>query len=289
MTKKTSSSKLFGLMLVLILLTQLACSLVESVTIYEDPQHVDFSAEETATTEVADDPEPEDPPAPSEETYFEQDGIRLYYDPQLVLDVEPLSETVPAASGEEMYETVHPAYVHFDLYMEQAQVYVAPVDEYLLVDELAEPTVTFLQDMIGQQIPNLDGCIPELPLGDFFRTCDHQQFHSNIGYFDFQNGSGVRFVSVYGIQDLSPVDNETLTYVFQGFTDDGKYFLKAVVRLLHAQLPDVGEIPTEIYSEDASGVAVYFDDFAVLLDQNEADFAPVLEWIDAFLASLRVE
>jgi len=188
-----------------------------------------------------------------------------------------------------MYETAHPAYAHFALYMEQAQVYVAPVDEYLLVDELAEPTVAFLQTMIEQQIPNLDGCIPELPLSDFFRVCDHQQFHSNIGYFDFQNGSGVRFVSVYGIQDLAPVDNENLVYVFQGFTDDGKYYVKAIVRILHSQLPDMGEIPGEIYMEDAIGVAVYFDDFAVLLNQNEADYAPALEWIDAFLASLWVE
>jgi hypothetical protein len=274
MKKKANSNKVLclALFMIFILLTQLACSPAE-----------------TAIIEIGDDPGPEGPTAPTHETYFEQDGIRLYYDPQLILDVEPLSETVPAASGDEMYEPAHPAYVHFDLYMEQAQVYIAPVDEYLLVDELAEPTVAFLQNMIEQKTPNLDCCIPELPLGDFFRVCGHQQFHANIGYLDFQNGSGVRFVSVYGIQDLAPVDNENLTYVYQGFTDDGKYYVKVIVRILHSQLPDMGEIPAEIYIEDATGVAVYFDDFALLLNQNEDDYAPALEWVDAFLASLWVE
>lgn len=297
MTKIRSSTILLAIALAFILLFQFACSLVESKAIYEDPEHVDFGPAETATpdediespVEDAEVANPEDSLPPTEEVYFEQDGIKLYYDPQLVLDVEPLTETIPAASGDEMYEPAHPAYVHFNLYMEQAQVYVAPIDEYLAVADFAPTTISNLQNLISQQVPQVDGCIPELPLKDFYRTCDHQQFNSNIGYFDFQNGSGVRFVSVYGIQDLAPVDNEHLTYVFQGFTEDGKYYLKATVRILHSQLPEIGEIPADIYAADAATVAAYFADFGELLNQNEAEFAPALDWIDAFLSSLRVE
>lgn len=274
--------------LILIALTQMACTLVEGVTINEFPEYVDYNLKGSAISEVGADPDPEGPAAPTHETYFEQDGIRLYYDPQLILDVEPPTETVPAADGEDMYEPAHPAFVHFNLYMEHAQVYVAPVEEYEEVADFAPGIISDLQ-RLNDSLKNFSDCVPELPLDIFFRVCDHQQFNANLAQLDFENGSGVRFVSVYGIQDLAPVDNENLVYVFQGFTDDGKYYVKAIVRILHSQLQDVGEIPGEIYMEDAAGVAVYFDDFEVLLNQNEDDFAPALEWIDAFLASLWVE
>ena len=234
-------------------------------------------------------PEPVETAAPSEEFYFEQNGIKLYYDPQLVIDVEPPTESIPASSGSEMYDMPHPAYVHFDLYMEQAQVYITPVQEYENAADFAPGIIADLH-RLNDSINNFSDCVPELPLNEFFRVCDHQQFNSNLSQLDFQNGSGVRFVSVYGIQDMVPVDNENLVYVFQGLTNDGKYYIKAVVRLLHSQLPEIGEIPEDVYAAaDASVVEEYFKGFEKLLDQNEADFAPALDWIDAFLGSLRVE
>ena len=233
--------------------------------------------------------EPDKTAAPLEESYFEHDGIRLYYHPQLVLDVEPPSESIPASSGSEMYDMPHPAYVHFDLYIERAQVYIAPVHEYETAADFAPGIITDLY-RLNDSINNFSDCVPELPLDEFFRVCDHQQFNSNLSQLDFQNGSGVRFVSVYGIQDMAPVDNENLVYVFQGLTADGKYYIKAVVRLLHSQLPEIGEIPADVYTAaDISVVERYFENFEQLLNQNEADYAPALDWIDAFLGSLRVE
>jgi len=233
--------------------------------------------------------EPDQAAAPSEEFYFEHDGIKLHYDPQLVIDIQPPTETIPASSGGEMYEMPHPAYVHFNLYMEQAQVYVAPVQEYETAADFAPGIITDLY-RLNDSIDNFSDCVPELPLSNFIRVCDHQQFNSNLSQLDFQNGSGVRFVSVYGIQDMVPVDNENLVYIFQGLTNDGKYYIKAVVRLLHSQLPEVGEIPADVYAAaDAAVVEEYFKGFEQLLNQNEADFAPALDWIDAFLGSLRVE
>jgi len=267
MTKNENVNMAVRLLVIFILFTQMAFIVV------------DRTAENMA------DPDPEDPAAPPYETYFEQDGIRLYYDPQLFLDVEPPMETIPAADGADMYELAHPAFVHFDLYMEQAQVYIAPVEEYEEVADFAPGIVADLY-RLNDSLKNYSDCVPELPLDMFFRMCDHQQFNANLAQLDFENGSGVRFVSVYGIHDVSPVDNENLVYVFQGFTDDGKYYLKAIVRILHSQLPEMGETPAEIYAE---GVAAYFDEFEALFNENEADFAPDLEWIDAFLASLWVE
>jgi len=224
----------------------------------------------------------------AEETFLEHDDVRLYYDPQLVLDVDPMSETIPAASGDEMYTPAQPEIIHFNLDMEQAQVYITPVAKYENAADFAPGIIADLQRMI-EGMDMADGCVPELPLNTFYHVCDHQQLTSNYKKVDFMNGSGVRFVSVYGIQDLVPVDNENLRYVFQGLTDDGKYFVKIIVRILHAQLPDTGEIPADIYAGDYETVHEYFADFETTLNNSKADFSPKLDWIDAFLASFKVE
>lgn len=272
--------------IVSIALSQFACSLFTG----EDPEHVDFVTEEVVAPEQQAPVEEEgEVVVTSEEFYFEQDGIKLYYNPQLILDVEPPAESISASNGEEMYGMPHPAYVHFDLSMEQAQVYIAPVQEYESIADFAPGIIADLQ-RLNEGMSNFDGCVPELPLNKFFHVCGHQQFNANASRLNFQNGTGSRFVTVYGIQDMAPVGNENLFYIFQGFTDDNKYYIKIVVRISNSQLPQTGEIPNEVYAAmDYSVVEQYFDGFEKLLNQNEADYAPKLDWIDAFLQSLRVE
>ncbi len=294
MTGKLNRNLLFTAIGIFILLSLSSCFIFGGQTIYEDPEHVDFNGEDAdgPESEAHDEDAPEaggGDTASLEDTYFEHDVVRLYYDPQLILDVQPSTETIPAGSRGEPNEVAHPEYVHFDLCMEQAHVYVAPVAEYETAADFAPVTIADLRALIDDPESLSDG-VPGLPLSTFYRMCGHQQFASNFKQVDFANGSGVRFIAVYGIQDFAPVDNENLVYVFQGFTDDGKYYVKMFVRLLHAQLPDVGEIPAEIYgAADQEQVDKYFDDFREMLNESEADFSPKLDWIDAFLASLRVE
>jgi hypothetical protein len=296
MTKKLSRNLIFSAISIFILLSLPSCFIIGGQTIYEDPEHVDFNGEDgddpesEAHDEDVDAPEAGGPVAASvEDIYFEHDGVRLYYNPQLILDIQPSTETISASSGGGPNEVAHPEFVHFDLYMEQAHVYITPLAEYEAAADFAPGTIADLRALIDDP-GSLSGCVPELPLGTFYRMCGHQQFNSNLKRVNFANGSGVRFITIHGIHDFSPVDNENLVYVFQGFTDDGKYYVKMFVRLLHAQLPVVGEIPAEIYgAADQEQVDKYFDDFREMLNESEADFSPKLDWIDAFLASLRVE
>ena len=290
MTKKLHLKCLILMIAIFAFFTQSSCSVFSTQTNLKDPEHVDYSTEQTAVPDAqAPVEELEEAAAPTEGSYFEQDGIRLYYDPQLILDVEPPTESIPASSGSEMYGMAHPTYVRFDLYMEQAQIYVAPVQEYETAADFAPGIIADLH-RLNDSIDNFNGCVPELPLNEFFHVCDHQQFNSNLAKVDFRNGSGIRFVTVYDIQDIAPVENERLVYVFQGFTNDDKYYIKAIVRLSHSQLPEIGEIPADVYSAaDASTVEQYFDGFEQMLNLDEADFSPALDWIDAFFGSLRVE
>ena len=135
-----------------------------------------------------------------------------------------------------------------------------------------------------------DPCVPELPLGTFFHVCDHQEFISNLKVVNFGNGGGVRYITVYAIQDFAPVGNDSLVYVFQGFTDDGKYYVKMIVEMMHSQLEGVGEIPQEIYSaNDAGTFDAFFREYATMFETSENEFTPDLDWIDGVLAALIIE
>ncbi|MDO9546720.1 MAG: hypothetical protein Q7J07_08230 [Pelolinea sp.] len=295
MAKTLRRTIMFALIGVFVLLSRSSCFIFGGQTIYQDPEHVDFNVEdgdaiqspEQGTDEQS--TEEDHTVAEQEDTYFEHGGVQLYYDPQLILDVQPHMETIPACSGGEPYEVAHPEFVHFDLYMEQAHVYIVPLAEYETAADFAPDIIADLRALINDP-ESLSGCVPELPLGTFYRTCDHQQFSANFKQLDFANGFGLRFVAVYAIQDFAPVDNEHLIYVFQGFTNDNKYYVKIFVRLLHSQLPDVSELPAEVYhAEDQEQVDQYFDGFTELLNTSEADYSPKLDWIDNFISVLSME
>ena len=57
----------------------------------------------------------------------------------------------------------HPAYVHFDLSMEQTHVYIAPVQEYESIADFAPDIIADLQ-RLNEGMSNFDNCVPELPL-----------------------------------------------------------------------------------------------------------------------------
>lgn len=224
-----------------------------------------------------------------EEFFFAAGDYRLHYDPQLVIDVLPPAEIVMAKLEEGPYSPPHPEFAHFDLYMEQAQVYIALVDEYMQVNESAGETIAELQALIEDPAQSKK-CVAELQLNQYFRVCSRQQFNASLTRLDFRNGSGLRFVTVYAHQDAVPVDNDNLLYVFQGFSDDGKYYLKVLVRILHEQLTQTGEIPADIYAApDHETVRNYFEEIEERLEADEAGFAPKLEWIDNFISSFMIE
>lgn len=61
---------------------------------------------------------------------------------------------------------------------------------------------------------------------------------SRVEYLSFKSGKGVLFLTQYS-QDMlpSPVNNEELTCVFQGLSDDGKYYVAARLAITHPSLP----------------------------------------------------
>ncbi len=55
-----------------------------------------------------------------------------------------------------------------------------------------------------------------------------QLIRAGLQYVKFQNGSGIRYITQYGEQPW-PFDNNLLFYTFQGLTNDGAWYISAVL------------------------------------------------------------
>jgi hypothetical protein len=217
-----------------------------------------------------------------------QDGITLFYDPSLILDIT--ADTVPAALEPGPYVEAHPDYVTFSFILDSGALSVVRVEDYAALSDSAEEELQRLKEMIAARPSQVQGCIPQPPMSAFYATCSHQQFGANIDFVNFQNGSGVRFVTVYAIQDAVPVSNEHLAYVFQGFTEDERYYVSAGYHITHMDLEEfVAEIPQEVYA-DASGESLrqYFEEYEAILNAAEGRYQPLLSRFDEMLSSLRI-
>ena len=218
-----------------------------------------------------------------------QDGITLFFDPNLILDIT--GDTQPAVTEPGPFLEAHPDYVTFSFILDSGALSVVRVQDYAALSESAEGELQRLREMIAARPLQVEECIPQPPLSAFYTTCSHQQFDANIAYLEFQNGSGVRFVTVYAIQDAVPVSNEHLAYVFQGFTEDERYYVSAGFHITHMDLEEfVAEIPDKVYA-DTSGEALrqYFEDYEAILNASEGRYQPLLSRFDEILGSLRIE
>ncbi len=275
-------SAIFLRIIAVVVISMVAISACAPVK-FEDPNYVDLEPEATKT------PTAEEPAVYQQFPFTQQGGVRIYYDPQIQNNVDDTGELLPAKSGESLYSVAHPEIAYLNYGPMQAHIYVAPVEEYEEAADFASGIIADLYRLMeGAAV--FEDCVPELPLNLYYHECSHQQFVSNTAHTRIGNGQAVRFVSVYGIQDLRPVGNDTLVYVLQGFTDDGEFYFKAIVDLMHTQLQALGEIPQDIYAaEDAETVAAYFSGFTEMFNQSEDDFTPQLDWIDNVMASLYIE
>ena len=279
---KVFKRSLLYVLLVMILFVLPSCNIIGGQTIYEDPEYVDFDPEPPAKDEA------ELETAYEDRSYLEAGNVRIYYEDSAANYAEDTSETVSSSSGDEMYGVAYPDFVFFNFSRMQAKVYVARVDLYESAADFAPGIIADIYRLMDGS-SSFEECIPELPLDEFYHVCDHQQFVSNAKRIKFGNGSGVRFVTVYGIQDFAPVGNNNLLYVFQGFTDDGQYYVKVIVEMMHSSLEGMGELPVEVMTGTTEDIRAYFNTFGETFEENESGFTPDLDWIDEVIGALSFE
>ena len=224
-------------------------------------------------------------PTPQADIVYE--GISFSYDDALATGAD--AETVPASEFMGTGETI-PEHIEFtftgympDNTLHQPRIYVYPVDA-LMNNSLAAPAVTELRSRLEAR-PELqpNNSQPFLPL---FNAA--QVFTAKGAYLDFHNGSGIRYLTQFD-QAFLPINNYEMFYTFQGLTDDGTYYVAAILPATNPLLPAdqtpllediafVNDFPT--YVSDITGQVQAAD---------AASFTPQLWLLDGMIETLEVK
>jgi hypothetical protein len=203
----------------------------------------------------------------------------------------------PIAPGPPALESGSPAYLRFTFdddsmsewfWVRERQLLIFPVAEYQAVfKELGGPvdTAEALKGFLAGRPETIQGGIPFLP-----PIPAAQVFQAQVEYLEFQNGSGVRFITQYA-QDAGPVTNDAIFYTFQGITADGAYYIALFYPVSASILPaSYEETPiVEDYEKFAENYVPYIQETTQALDTLEgADYTPDLALLDNMIQSLQI-
>jgi hypothetical protein len=166
-------------------------------------------------------------------------GVRLSFDPKFVSEViaRTIDESLASAENASPPDTIYPRHIAFELVnvsgapsksFIKADLRVYPVDAFQRAFA-ADPktakdvsqTITRLKTLLHNRNPSFRGEMPMLPL-----LSGYLAFRSHTALVRFNGGSGFVFVT-QGQQDEIPINNQNLSYEFQGLTDDGHYLVTA--------------------------------------------------------------
>lgn len=239
-------------------------------------------------------PIPTEEPALTELPRFEgseyfADGVRFTLDPALAQDIN--SEILPAVTGnnlpewEWMPEVIQ---IFFSGYavpgetFHQPKILVIPTAEYASLSPAAAGIIDDLRTLLQEKPAAPQDSLPFLPIWNAA-----QVLQANVQYLDFQNGSGVRFLTQYG-QDISPINNYSLFYTFQGLTSDERFYITAILPTTNPALPD----PETIQLDQA-----FIDNYTTYIQEMEHglsmlppdSFSPNLELLDRLIESISIE
>ncbi len=171
---------------------------------------------------------------------------------------------------------------------------VYPAQEYANANSGANISLQRLQGLLSNPSAPLNNqTLPRVPS---FNAAS--MISAQIKRLDFQNGHGVRVVTQYG-QAVGPIANNGTFYSFHGLTNDGKYFIIAVLPvqapfLQNGNDPNAGLPPGGIpfpgyYSTDTK---VFDDYYSAVTDKLNAtapdQFSPSLTALDALVQSFMV-
>ncbi len=171
-------------------------------------------------------------------------------------------------------------------------IYLAPVKPYeALWQEAGNDTITrsimALDALLTEQPADPQPPLPVLPPPGGVNDVAVQ-----VAYFDVPglNATGVRWVGRFS-QDLSPLMNYQLRYIFQGLTADGQFLISASYPITTALLPDNAETMTEdentAFNEDPQ--AFLEATASALTFLAPTDFSPSLDALDAMIQSMSVD
>jgi hypothetical protein len=151
--------------------------------------------------------------------------------------------------------------------------------DYAALSPFVAQEIAELQTVLADQ-PDL-AQLPELPY--VYARGSAQMLHTQEAYLTFQNGRGVRYLTYYA-QNSVTITSKDLFYTFQGFTDDGQFFVRATFPV------ELTTLPTERTMPEMETYRAYLDALAVEIRQlDPAVFNPVLTHLDQLIQSLNIQ
>lgn len=209
-----------------------------------------------------------------------------------------LSGTIPAVTGNDPGWGNAPEHVKFELdgyplneTFHRPQILVYPAEEYALANQGAATSIAHLRVILdgnGQPAPESLPAISSFNAG--------QLFAAQIQLIQFKSGRGVRFLTEYG-QYSATANNIDLFYHFQGLTDDGKYYIIAILPVSHPFLandenpmtiPPDGGIIFPGY-DNGYVLDVYYTKVMDLLNSQAPEtYLPGLASLDSLIQSIAI-
>ena len=176
--------------------------------------------------------------------------------------------------------------------LHQPQIYVYPAMPYVELSTAAFESMHRLRNVMN---PGASITADQLPTVPFFNAA--QVFASNIQAVSFKNGSGIRFLTEYA-QYFAPVNNNELIYHFQGFTNDGEYYIIAIFPITvpvlaetsdaAAVIPQGGIAYPDINNSNANFQGYYASITDLLNATSPEAFTPSISQLDALIQSMWV-
>lgn len=224
--------------------------------------------------------------ASAPETNFTYAGVSFYFNPLLAADI--VAGTNPGQYDDQamLWSTPqHREFIFNDWVLADAfhnpAIRVYPVADFVAINENVANGLNALDLALAADPINIE----DLYVSDMFNA--GQLYSSNAKALQFQNGYGARWLSQYG-QAYFPIGVPYLFYTFQGFTDDGSYYVSVIFPVTHPSLPDPSTITLDNDFYDN-----YPDYAAEVRTQLEAEsnnsFMPSLVLLDELVTSLLVE
>ncbi len=213
-------------------------------------------------------------------------------------------QTVPANNDPAGGWTSGPEHISFKLdgynvpansfWLNRIDIY--PAEEYGQQNTTAGLSLKTLRHIVNDPTAVLDRqTLPKVP--DFNAT---SVLAAQIQLMSFASGHGVRSVAQYA-QAVMPVANSELFYHFEGLTDDGKYYIIAVLPVRAPVLQDSSQPGAPLPEggipfpgpETMGQQKVYDDYFSAVTDKLNATtadrFTPSLFTLDSLIQSITVK
>ncbi len=174
------------------------------------------------------------------------------------------------------------------------QVLVYPAPEFAVANSRAGESVKRLQAILtNPNGPYTADSLPDIP---FFNA--GQAIAAQVKLIEFNGGSGLRDVVQYA-SDVSPINNGGLFYLFEGLSQDGKYYIIAILPTTSPFLPSdnnpdspvpAGGIPFPPSTASGSSFEAYYTQITQLLEHaTSSQFEPALDTLDALVKSISIQ